>query len=328
MIEILSTGAVNSVQDRGRFGYLDVGVGRSGVMDAPALDVANLLVGNGPDAAGIEVSLFPFRLRFHVDGIFAVTGADCPATLNGRTLPSWWAMNARAGDSLIVGLPRKGARAVIAFAGGIEVPMVLGSRSTDLKTAFGGLEGRGLRRGDRLALGMAAMRSLPFEAGYGVDPLELTGPVDASTDAVVVRVLPAAEHDLFEQDSLDRLYGAEWTITNDANRMGYRLSGPELRLARKLELFSHGIMPGTVQVPPSGQPIIQLAEANTCGGYPKFATVIEADLFRLAQAPVGMKIRFVGVNREEAVAALRGQRAVLDDMIQTARLVRKADFVR
>ncbi|MFD1329996.1 5-oxoprolinase subunit C family protein [Mycoplana ramosa] len=320
MIEILSTGAVNSVQDLGRSGFLDVGVGWSGAMDTAAMAAANLLIGNPPNAAGIEVSLFPFRLRFLRDTVFALTGADCPVTLGDRSLPSWWAETARAGETLTLGLPRAGARAYLAMGGGLNVPEVLGSRATDLKSGFGGWQGRGLNRGDRLPLVVGG--ALP-EGGIGIDPTTLRDGGAPTESPVVLRVLPSAEYLAFTDTALETFFSTAWIVTNEANRMGYRLSGPDLALTRKLELFSHGIMPGTVQVPPSGQPIIQLAEANTCGGYPKIANVIEADLWRLAQAPVGATLRFALVDRAEAVAALVRQRRALDDIATLASLARK-----
>ncbi|MDX3926560.1 MAG: biotin-dependent carboxyltransferase family protein [Shinella sp.] len=323
MLEILSTGGVNCVQDLGRTGYLDVGVGRSGAMDRPALEAANGLLGNDANAAGLEISLFPFRLRFAADAAFALTGADCPASLDGRPLPGWWAKRAKAGDVLKLDLPRDGVRAYLAFAGGIDVPPVLGSRATDLKSGFGGLDGRGLKRGDRLSLCEPAVRICLPDGGIGFDPTELRGGLPPAGGLVRLRILPSAEFALFTAEARQRFFATEWTVTNDANRMGYRLAGPELALSRPLELFSHGIVPGTVQVPPSGQPIIQLAEANTCGGYPKIANVVEADLWKLAQAPVGARLRFEEVSLEAAVTAIARERAALADMKALAALARR-----
>lgn len=308
MIEILTTGLPNTVQDLGRPGRLAEGIGRGGAMDAEAMAIANLMVGNDAGAAGIEVALYPFRLRAHADTAVAVTGADCAVTAGGRPYPSWWAMPLRAGETLVVEAPRAGARSCIAFAGGIDVPPVIGSRATDLKGGFGGLEGRGLSRGDRLALLDPPQATLP-PGGFGAAAEERRlNP----GEAVQLRVLPAAEHDAFTEAAHAAFAGTEWTVTNDANRMGYRLSGETLALSAPLDLLSHGIVPGTVQVPPAGQPIIQLTEANTCGGYPKIATVIEADLWKLAQAPVGARLRFVPVPVDNAVEALGAQRRWYD----------------
>ena len=154
MIEILTTGLMNSVQDLGRPGYLDQGIGRGGAMDRPALRIANLMAGNDEGAAAIEVAVFPFRMRFLKPATFAVAGARCRASLNGQPLPPWWSGAADAGGELRLDPPSEGSRAYVAVGGGIEVPEVLRSRATDLKSVFGGLEGRALTRGDKLYIGL------------------------------------------------------------------------------------------------------------------------------------------------------------------------------
>lgn len=321
MIEILTSGASNSVQDGGRTGHLALGVSHCGAMDRPALEAGNALLGNRPAAAAIEVAYFPFRLRFLAATAVAVTGADCAATIDGTGMPPFWARPAEAGQTLTLSRPVTNARAYVCLAGGVDVPEVMGSRSTDLKTGFGGHLGRGLLRGDRLAtFGTAEGNNVLDTAGIGALPLDADMRGDTH-DATVVRYLPAAEHGAFAPRSLEAFTECEWTVSREANRMGYRLDGPILTLDAKLDLLSHGIVPGTVQVPPSGQPIVQLADANTCGGYPKIATVIAADLWRLAQCPVGQKLRFAETGREEAVEALRAQQAWLTDLRKTARLL-------
>lgn len=314
MIEILTTGAPNTVQDRGRFGLLASGISRCGAMDPLAFDAGNALLGNPADAAGIEVALFPFRLRFHRHTPFALTGADCGATLDGRPLPPVWARSAGAGQVLALGAPRRGARAYVTVAGGLAVPPVMGSRSTDLKCGFGGLDGRGFKRGDRLEIGEV---ETPYDLGAGFGaaiPASTATPDDAKADVVTLRVIAAAEHDAFESASRTAFETCEWTVGSEANRAGYRLSGPALALRQPLDLFSHGIVPGIVQVPSNGQPIVQLADANTCGGYPKIAAVIEADLWRIAQAPVGARLRFVPTGIEASIEALQSQAAWLAEI--------------
>lgn len=305
MIEILTTGLPNTIQDLGRPGYLALGVSHGGAMDKEALSIANLMLGNDPSAAGIEVALHPFRLLAHMDTAIAITGADCDVSIGGRPYPAWWATTISAGEPLLLERPRFGARSYIALAGGLDIPPVMGSRATDVKGNFGGLAGHGLSRGDRLALNRA---DCPLPAGgLGVALEERRGAADGLASVIGLRVLPAAEFDAFTPEAQAAFTGSEWSITNDANRMGYRLSGKTLSLVSQLELLSHGIVPGTIQVPPSGQPIIQLADANTCGGYPKIATVIEADLWRLAQAPLGARLRFSRVSTAESTEALRAQ---------------------
>lgn len=311
MIEILSAGILNTVQDLGRPGWLASGVSIGGAMDRPALETANRLLRNPPGAAGLEVQLFPFRLRAHAPMLVAVTGADCEATIDGVWLPPWWAAPLGEGQTLALGPPRSGARAYLAFAGGIEVAAVLGSRSTDVRGGFGGLEGRGLSRGDRLTLGPADKPGRLGPAGLGAVPPERLGDAEGP---ITLRTLPAAEFEAFTAEARQALFDARWTVTAEANRMGCRLSGPSLTLQSPRELLSHGIVPGTVQVPPAGQPIVQLTDANTCGGYPKIATVIEADLWRFAQAPAGSTLCFVPVDEDGALREMRAQARWMDEL--------------
>lgn len=318
MIEIVISGPLNTVQDGGRPGSLAIGVSIGGAMDQPALEAGNVLLGNPRGAAGIEVQLFPLRLRAHVATEIVVTGAACGAAVDGVPLPPWFVAPLGPGQMLELTQPRSGARAYVAFQGGIDVPVLLGSRSMDIRRSFGGLDGRGLARGDRLRLGPSPAAGRV--SGLGAVPPERAGTGEPS-GATVLRVLPAAEYDDFVDEAREAFASADWAVTAEANRMGYRLAGPALTLRRPLELFSHGIVPGTVQVPPAGQPMIQLADANTCGGYPKIATVIEADLWRLAQTPAGGSLRFVAVSEDTAVEALRAQARWLADVEATRTLL-------
>jgi 5-oxoprolinase (ATP-hydrolysing) subunit C len=324
LIEILTTGIPNSVQDLGRPGFLSLGVGRSGAMDRIALEIANHLLGNQPGCAAVEVALFPFKLRFLSHIAFAVSGGGCVARLDDDPLPPFWARVARAGQILQLTPSPEGARAYVAFAGGVDVPIVLSSRSTDMKGRFGGFEGRGLKRGDQLPVRPAGLAEAGISVtGFGAAPRLLQNITETRESNVTrVHALPGAEQNEFTDEARDLFFASEWIVTKDANRTGYRLQGPMLTLKRPLELFSHGIVPGTVQVPSSGQPIIQLADANTCGGYPKIATVIEADLWRLAQTRSGGRIRFAETSREAAIDALRDQATQMQDLRETARLVR------
>jgi biotin-dependent carboxylase-like uncharacterized protein len=301
MITILSAHGPATVQDLGWQGHYREGVSRSGAMDRLALALGNALLGNDVGAAGIEVPLPPLHLRFETDLSFAVTGAHCHAELDGEPLPPYWARHARAGQELRLGHARAGSFAYITVHGGIDVPPVLGARSTHLRGGFGGVEGRPLRRGDRIA---AAGSKAPLPGqGLGAMPLPALAGSDAG-DATAVRVLPAGEYDLFTPKALERFWATPWKVTAQSNRTGYRLDGPVLEMTTPVEMRSHGIVPGTIQVPAGGPPIIQLADAATMGGYPKIGAVIEADLWRMAQVRPGQALKFVRVGYEEAVAAL------------------------
>ena len=303
MIEILSSSALATVQDGGRHGYYRDGVSRSGAMDGVAVAVGNALLGNDRHAAGIEIPMLPFSVRFDVDVDIALTGADCAARLDEVPLQPDWAIRVRAGQVLKLSAPKNGCRAYLCVGGGIDVPTILGSRSTQLREGFGGHEGRMLRKGDRLA----ARRTdtvLP-DGGMGAMPVAALLPELGQGANVTVRVLPAAEYDLFRGEAHDALWGGDWAVTPQSNRAGYRLAGPELQLTAPVELRSHGVVPGVIQVPPGGQPIIQLADAATMGGYPKIGTVIEADLWRLAQARPGNRLNFQQVSYQDALVARR-----------------------
>ncbi|MBP7003037.1 biotin-dependent carboxyltransferase family protein [Amaricoccus sp.] len=321
MIEILSQSAFASVQDLGRFEAVRWGVGTAGAMDRLALVAGNLLLGNADDAAGVEAQVFPFEVRFEADLAFAVTGADCAATLDGVPLLPWASARARAGQVLRLGLPQagrwRGARAYLTVAGGIDVPMVLGSRSTQLRGAIGGLDGRMLRQGDRLTAGEAPEAA----AIAGVVPPGLALPLEAD-GLPAVRVLPASEYGAFTATSLESFWDEAWKITPQSDRYGFRLAGPGLELARPLETRSHGIVPGVIQVPHSGQPIVQMCDAQPSGGYPKVGAVIEADLWRLGQMPIGTRFRFRRVDWADALAAREEVEAWLAEVRRVAALLR------
>jgi len=321
MIEILSQSAFASVQDLGRFSAFRWGVGTAGAMDRLALVAGNILLGNPDDAAGIEAQIFPFEVRFEADHTFALTGADCAATLDGVPLLPWSSGSARAGQLLRLALPRpgrwRGARAYLTFGGGIDVPVVLGSRSTQLRGAIGGLDGRMLRQGDRLAVGEAPGTAVVA----GVVPPGLALPLDAD-GLPAVRVLPAAEYDAFTDASLARFWAEPWKITPQSDRYGFRLAGPGLEPKAPIETRSHGIVPGVIQIPHSGQPIVQMCDAQPSGGYPKVGTVIEADLWRLGQMPIGTRFRFIRVDWEAALAARAELDAWLADVRRVASLLR------
>ncbi len=305
MIDIHRAGLLTTVQDLGRTGMRAFGVAGGGAVDPLACAVANRLVGNPLNAATLEITMGACVLRFTSATLVSLTGADCHADLDGTPVWSWWRFPVSRGQTLTLRPSRVGMRTYLAVAGGIDVPETLGSRSTDLAAGFGGFAGRALRDGDRIAIahpGAAARHAAPL----GVrPPLWLSDPLVQR-----VRVLPGPEYDDFTAAAQKHLWETPWQVTPNSNRMGYRLSGPE-PLARKKnrsqDLLSHGVLPGVIQVPPSGQPIILLADAQTTGGYPKIGTVISADLWRLGQARLGSTLYFSECSAAEAREAWREQ---------------------
>ncbi|PYE23414.1 allophanate hydrolase [Rhizobium sp. PP-CC-3A-592] len=324
MIEIVDTGPLNTIQDLGRPGYRDIGVTVSGAMDPLALTIANLLVGNDAGAAAVELQTFPVRIRFQQRTAFAVTGGGS-AMLDGETLPPWWMQIAAAGQILEILPSKTSARAYVAFEGGVDVAPVMGSRSTSLRGAFGGNDGSALRKGDVLQLGSPASGVFPA-GGFGVvPPLREMASLfpKAENGALLIRALPAGEHDLFGADA-ERFWAEDWKISAQSDRTGYRLSGNPIRLTEPVEMRSHGIVAGVVQVPPGGEPIVQMSDANTAGGYPKIAGIIEADLWRLGQARIGTRLRFVRASHAEARMLDQAIAAYIGDVEITARQVGRA----
>ena len=299
MISILKPALQTTVQDLGRRGFRHLGVGLCGAMDSLSLTIGNYLVGNTADTAALEFCVPPARLRFDVPCAMALTGADCSARLDGVPIDVGRRIAVEAGQILDLEAPGAGCRAYLCVAGGIDVPLVMGSRSTDLQAAIGGLDGRLIGRGDILKI---AATDAPRESGTGVL---------LPTLGNVIRVMLGPEFASFEEESRDLFFSAEWKVTTQSNRMGYRLAGPALIRLDANELKSHAVFPGFVQVPAGGAPIVLMADSQATGGYPRFAIVIAADQWRLAQIAPGTSIRFARLGRAEATLALQRQRLYL-----------------
>ncbi|MDQ5851762.1 MAG: biotin-dependent carboxyltransferase family protein [Chloroflexota bacterium] len=304
-IEILAGGIQTTVQDLGRTGYRAAGVPLSGAMDRLALAAANLLVGNDRGAACLETLLGGLALRFLRPCVISVTGGDLQPEVDGAPLGAWAAARVEQGAVLAFAGRRGGARAYLAVAGGLLVPRVLHSASTYLPGGWGGYHGRALHAGDLLETGANGRgksnvdRWLPPEhrPGYSSFP--------------TLQCVAGPHQALFPPETLATFFGRSYTLSPASDRMGYRLAGPTLHAAASANLASAGVLPGTVQVPPHGQPILLMADAQSTGGYPIIATVIGADLPLAAQLLPGDRVRFRAVSVSEAVAAARRQHAVL-----------------
>lgn len=301
-IDVLRGGTLCSVQDLGRHGLRHLGISQCGAMDPLALQQANLLLGNSPGAAGLELSLGPVQLLFSQATRIALTGVDFAArlqtpdgddlaVLNGHPLP------VQAGA--VLSLPRPaipGARGYLAVAGGIDVPLVLGSRSTDLKAGFGGHGGRALQAGDALPVGLTSSTLDPGRRGVrGFAPTH------------VLRALPGPDYTRFTTTAHTGFWLQPWRINPQSNRMGLRLNGAPLALHSTVNLLSAGVLPGDVQVPPDGLPIVLGVDCQTTGGYPRIASVIQADLWQLAHLSPLTSVYFQPVTHAVAQEALERQ---------------------
>jgi len=302
--DIIRAGFLTTVQDLGRAGFRQFGVPVGGALDPHALDVANLLVGNDKAAAGLEITFGGLHLRFSEDRIAAWCGGEFEVRVDSIAIPPGHPFLAGAGEQLVVDRPQTGCRAWLAISGGVDVPIVLGSRSTDLRGNFGGLDGRPLHDGDELPLGqnseraMILLERLRNERIAGWKP-----PHDWSSPAQrepVLRFVVGADQDRFNASTLQRFTNETFIVSPDSDRMGVRFDAPELKPTRAGDLISEAVAPGTVQVPPSGKPILLLGDCQTIGGYPKIAHVITVDLPIAAQLRADDQVHFREVSLADA----------------------------
>src|SRR5437899_473826 len=296
---VTRAGFLTSVQELGRTGFRQFGISTSGALDPFALRVANLLVGNDEGAAGLEITLGGLHLRFDDERMIAWCGGEFDVQIGSRALPAGHVAHLKAGDELKFGRAQIGCRCWVAISGGIDVPVVLGSRSTDLRANFGGFEGRALRDGDQLSL--AEFRR--SEAAATQDISSWAGPHDWVSPASrepKLRFVRGADWNRFNASTLQRLTSEVFTVSADSDRMGARFDGPELKREDETDLVSEAVAPGTIQVPPSGKPILLLGDCQTIGGYPKIAHVITVDLGIAAQLRAGDAVRFFEVSLQDA----------------------------
>lgn len=300
---VRNCGPRTSFQDAGRIGFQRYGVSNSGAMDRLALATANVLVGNEPGVAAIECMLLGGSFVCE-DGSarVAVAGAPCAVQLDGRPVPVGTTLMLRSGQTLVLGPMQAGVYAYLAVAGGFAIAPRLGSLSLHQRAALGGYEGRALQPGDCIPLNQTES----LEA-----PLVTLPPVPLDPEAVI-RVVLGPQDDHFTASGLATFLGSSYTISQEADRMGYRLAGPRVEHSSGYNIVSDGIVSGSVQVPGSGEPIIMMADRQTTGGYPKIATVISTDLRLVAQRRPGDPVRFVVVDMAQAQQAARDRAGVVD----------------
>jgi antagonist of KipI len=300
-------GPLTTIQDLGRPGYLRVGIPESGPLDRDAFVLANRLVGNDDGAAGLECTLVGPRLEFTDERVVAVSGADMAPTLNGAGSPSWEAFRVKPGDVLKLGPAKTGARAYVAVSGGIATPPALGSRATYLRGRLGGLEGRGLRKGDRVPLG----RGRPASSGRVRRELVPEYPGECE-----VRVVMGPQDDRFTEAGIGAFLEGPYEMLPQSDRMGARLRGPWIEHTRGHDIVSDGIALGGIQVVGDGQPIILLVDRQSTGGYTKIATIASVDVGRVGRLKPVHRLHFRPVTVAQAHAALESRRRDLDTAIE------------
>jgi urea carboxylase len=314
--EILEPGLATTVQDRGRFGYYNVGIPQGGAMDGLSAEMANVLAGNTAAEAVLECTYMGPRFRTDADAVIAVTGAPVDVKVNGEARGQWARLELAAGDEVSFGILQGGTRFYIAVRGGIDVPVVLGSRSTYGLGGIGGFEGRPLRAGDLVPVGEAAA-----PAGGPQPPLEIDPALRPLFEKeVTVRVLPGLYDHRLTARGMETLLSSTWTLTPVADRTGLRYSGPEVEWQPREQPFGAGSDPsnivdagyavGSIQIPGGKEPIVLHRDAVSGGGYAMVATVISADMDLLARSAPGTKTRFRPVDMDEALSARAEQRSL------------------
>jgi biotin-dependent carboxylase-like uncharacterized protein len=306
VFSVLTPGGYTTIQDEGRFGYQQMGIPVSGVLDAFAFHSANLLVANAKNSAVMEITVMGPRLEILSHADLAVTGAEIGLTLNDQPLETWTSFSVKPGDILDVQQVKSGCRAYLAVSGGIDVPQVMGSRSTYVGANLGGYQGRLLKAGDILKCGqgrrLADIRQIPADL------------IPAYPPEIAIRGIPGPQDDFF-QEGLEVIFQSDFMVSTKADRMGYRLQGPKIKIREGMpkSIISEPTMPGGVQIPADEQPIILMVE-QTVGGYTKIVTVISVDLAKVAQATPGDTIRFEKVSLETAHALYQEQQKKLQDL--------------
>lgn len=335
-IHIVRSGLCSTVQDRGRMGFRHIGVPLGGALDSMAHELANRLVGNPLDAATIEMTLTGDEIEFVDDTLIAITGADMEPTLHDSSdllLPvaQHCPMMIPAGSRIRFQVARRGCRCCLAIAGGVDVPIVMGSRSTLLRAGFGGHCGRMLTANDDLAIGtpsetgrqtlerLSAERSgtkRPVQPHWFVRPIDLPNP-----DIATLRIVSGRHTCWLSPSGLERLLDSAFRISSQSDRMGYRLIDQRLEHEHREELLSEGVIPGTIQLPPDGNPILLMADCAPTGGYPRVGHVISADLGIAAQLRPGQLVRFAMVTLDQAQLVFRQQRLMLAKALRMAELM-------
>ena len=309
-IRVLKPGMLTTVQDLGRTGYQSQGFSVAGVMDVRSFKIANLLLDNPENEAVLEFTLIGPTLEFTSATIIAITGGDFQPTINGEPAPMYTAIYMNKGDILKFGSARTGSRGYIAFSSYLDIPVVMGSRCTNMKSSIGGFKGRKLQADDYIRFRIKR-RYLPFFLSR-----KLPGD-QFDDDNTTLRVVMGPQDDLFSKQGIETFLNEEYTVTNDFDRMGCRLEGPFIAPKEASDIISDGIAFGSIQVPAHGKPIILLADRQTTGGYAKIATVASVDIPKLVQRKTDHKIRFEAISVEEAQALYRKQSKEFAEMRKT-----------
>lgn len=307
-IKIISPGFLTTVQDKGRYGYQQFGVPVSGVMDEFSYRIGNILVGNNESEAVLEVTMLGPQIEFKSTEIISVTGGNLSPKINNKEVSMWRSIKVNKGDILSFGGIKSGCRSYIAFSGGIEVPIIMGSKSTYIKGKIGGYDGRNLKAGDLLNIGQSE--------NIFIERIIPDKYIPIYNNELNVRVVLGPQKEYFTDKGIETFLSNQYTVTNECDRMGFRLHGVEIEHVNGADIISDGISFGAIQIPGHGKPIIMMADRQTTGGYTKIGNVISVDIHKIAQAKPGDKIKFEEISVEEAQDILKKQEEKISSIKQ------------
>lgn len=308
-VEVIKPGLLTTVQDLGRHLYRTFGVSVCGAMDPLSIRLGNILVGNDEGAAALEATLIGPHLKFNTEGVIAITGGNLSPLLNNKPVSMWKALRVQKGDELKFGSCKDGCRAYISFAGGIDIPEVMGSKSTYIRGNYGGIEGRAIKAGDSIPVGMSLF-SFNDLHGRKLRPEDIPN----FEESRPIEFIFGPHINEFTKNSFKEFIEGSYTLSNESDRMGYRLQGPQLEHINGPDIISDFMTVGTIQVPGSGQPIVHMSDCGTSGGYTKLGVIVGADLPYMGQKKPGDKIKFKPVDIEDAQSKWNKQEHSIEEL--------------
>ncbi|MBC2397718.1 biotin-dependent carboxylase-like uncharacterized protein [Clostridium tetanomorphum] len=322
-IKVINAGFLTTVQDKGRIGYQEFGMPVAGAMDEFSLRLGNILLKNDEYEAALEVTMLGPELKFNIDTVVSITGADIQPKINNIEVQMWRTIKINKGDRLSFGKCKNGLRCYICFLGGIDVPDIMRSKSTYIKAKIGGVHGRALKVGDEI--------DLINKKTYYKEVLNRKikdSYIPNYTGNYNINIVLGPQEESFTKEGLNTLTSSTYEVTNQCDRMGYRLTGEKIEHKEGADIISDGIALGSIQVPGHGMPIVMMADRQTTGGYAKIATVISSDISLLAQAKPGDKIKFIKLSIKEAHSILREYEEKIIDIKNSIEEVKNLEIVK
>ncbi len=329
-ISVISPGLLTTVQDLGRTGYQKYGVILSGAMDTYAMRLSNIMIGNKENEGVLEITIIGPSLKLDKGTLFSITGANLSPTIKGREIPRGRPIYLFKNCILNFGACKAGCRCYLSVAGGFDVPNVMESKSTYLRAEFGGFNGRALRKDDVLSIGdkssdsaeiIKKMEAINKGDDFVATSWYMKNFIMQNSESTVIRVFPDRQFDSVSKKSIDIFFSSKFNIDNKSDRMGYSLSGEKIEFKEKLEMISESVSIGTIQIPPDGNPIILLADAQTVGGYPKIAHVAQVDIQKIVQLKPNDKLTFKKITLKEAEKLYFEREKYIEELKKSMQLI-------